>query len=155
MNNKIMKKIEHFVYIIIQAFLWLQILIFSTYIVYPKSVVNGNDAGGWLRELAVYHMGMQKIFFAYSVFLLIIFFVLLWSRRRTKILYFYPALAVFTALFAYFATRGHTWYFYSNSDQTINSVVMATICLLLSFSFFGIKKFLVGKKFRHSNNNNE
>ncbi len=150
-----MKKLEHLIYIVIQAFLWLQILIFSTYIVYPKSVVAGNDAEGWLRELADYHLGMQKIFLLYSLVLLIIFFVLLWGGRRAKILYFYPALAVFTASFAYFATRGYTWYFYGNNNQTVKAIVMTTICILLSFSIIFIKKFFTGSKSRSSNNYNE
>lgn len=128
-----MKKIT---YIILQSFLWLQILIFGTYLAYPIPNTIHSSMSLYFREIAIYHINMQNIFYGYAIILLALFLLLFYKKNKDFIShYIILLLSCFTAIFAFCATRGYTWYFYGNFDRTSRSIITIILCLGISFLF--------------------
>ena len=125
-------------YIISQAFIWLQILIFGTYLMYPIPEDRiGSSMDLYFKEIFIYHANMQNIFYGYAIILLILFLLLFYKKKKETVLrYIILLLSFFTAIFAFCATRGYTWYFYGNFDRTNKSIIIIILCLTISFLLF-------------------
>ena len=111
-----MKKINNFFnfkqlfYYFLQAFLLLQILIYTTEFFYPANFCK-QTSYCFFADSAKFIAGMQNIFFAYALIFLIV--AMYFAKiKNSAIKYFFIFLSIFSYLFAFFSTKGHVWYFY-------------------------------------------
>ena len=129
MNNKSLNTI-------IQSFIWFQVLIFATYLVYHMPIYS--DAKSWLDGLSMYHKKIHIIFLIYCLISLFLSMFFTFAKKHIFLKWFFLLLSFFFFSFSFFANRGYTWYFYENEDKT-NKAILTIICLFVLSFLFHIK----------------
>ncbi len=126
----------------IQAIIWLHILSFITYIIYPTPASIYKDANTWLTGLTLYHNNIQNIFYIYFFICLILAGIIFIKKNNNMIKWFFLFLGLLTFWYGYGATRGYTWYFYININRTNKLILISSLLLIISFLLYNwqIKK---------------
>ncbi len=156
------KKISIVLIQTVQALIWVHILSFVTYLAYPTPTNIYENAPTWLKGLALYHSDIQNIFYIYSFAIFVLTIFLFIKKRNSYIKWFFLFLGILAFYYGYSATRGYTWYFYSNIDRTGKLIIASVFLILFSFLLHAWQKNRYNKsfekilqnKFIHNNNHN-
>lgn len=76
-------------FIFAQSLIWLNILSFITYLVYPTPKNIYKDVPTWLNGLSVYHKNIQNVFYFYFLICLIITIIIFIKRKKGLLKWFF------------------------------------------------------------------
>ncbi len=120
----------------IQAIIWLHILSFVTYIIYPTPASIYKNANTWLAGLSLYHNNIQNIFYIYFFICSVLAIIIFIRKKNSMLKWFFLFLGLLTFWYGYSATRGYTWYFYINIDRTNKLILISSLLLIVSFLLY-------------------
>lgn len=143
-THQIILKINQTFLILLISFIFLNIIIFSIQIIYPapswkkicsENICSENEHSAITNAEIIYRYTIQKIFYILSLFFVLVIYTV---RKKENLKYILSFLSIFTFLFAYFATRGHQWYFEFGTEppSTITSIIIAIILAILSYLLY-------------------
>lgn len=140
-TKQIVLRIDQSFLILLISFILLNVIIFSLQIIYPapswmkicsENICSENQHDAISNADIIYRDTIQKIFFILSLF----FFALTYPLRKKWIpRYIVLFLSIQAFFFAYFATRGHQWYFEFGTEppSKITSFFIAIVLAMFGY----------------------